>query len=76
MSADLRDPVPTHPPEGDRDPLYCEKCDSPVRSVDAYGWCESCVDAYDPTPDSISDDGPLTIAEQCEAAWRIKKGLR
>lgn len=76
MSADLRDTVPTHPPEDDRDPLYCLHCDEPVRAVDEHGWCADCVDNHDPTPDSLSDDGPLTLKEQCEAAWRIKRGLR
>lgn len=75
----LTDPTNLHDftsgADEDRRP-YCGKCDELVASVDEHGWCADCVDNYDPTPDSLSADGPLTINEQCAAAWRLKKGLR
>jgi hypothetical protein len=87
MSADLRDPVPTHPPEGPEDNRpYCVDCDemftpSAATCPDAPR-CESCQDkrnedAFDHMYDGDSGAStPQTIHEQCDAAWRLKKGLR
>jgi hypothetical protein len=75
----LTDPTTLHDftsgADEDRRP-YCGKCDELVASVDEHGWCADCVDNYDPTPDYLSDDSGPTLNEQCEAAWRLKRGLR